>query len=124
MVKNPKLGSGDVIIMLDDQEYTLKPTLRASQAISRRFGGLVKAVEQIQSFDTDAIVTVVAAALSINNPRELQDMAEKIFNEGVNSVAPKVIEYLGVLTNGGRPLDMGGEESVGETVKIPQESPS
>lgn len=89
---------GQVELQLDDV-VTLKPTLRAFQKISNRFGGLRNAIQAMSTMDIDSVAFIVAAATGSNGTKEMDSLKEQIFNAGVVKVMPKVTEYLVLLMN-------------------------
>lgn len=100
------LGAGDIQIELDGETVTLRPTLRAAQAISRMSGGFVATVEALTKFDLDMLTAVIALGLG----KEPKDIAEGVWRTGVSNLAPKAITFVTIIANGGRPAD-GGEGS-------------
>jgi hypothetical protein len=100
------LGAGNVLITLDGEEATLRPTLKAAQTLSRRADGLIGAIERVSRFDLDVITAVVALGLD----RPEKDIAEAVWSTGASSLAPTAIKFLGILANGGRPADGSGGE--------------
>jgi hypothetical protein len=108
MASKAKLGAGNVDITLDGKTETLRPTLRAAQALSRRSGGFSELVNEVAKFDLDAVTAVIAMGLD----RKSQDIAEAVWRSGVAEMAGPVIEFIGILANGGRRPDQsaGGEE--------------
>lgn len=101
-----KLGAGNVEIELDGESVVLRPTLKAAQTISRQAGGIMGAVQSISRFDVDVLTTVIALGLG----RDVKDTAEPVWRTGVSTLAPKAIQFLTVLANGGRPPEEGGGE--------------
>lgn len=108
-----EMGAGDVAITIDGKEYTLKPTLKAAQELSRN-NGIGGMVQRCASLELDAIVQVIAAGLG----RTSRDLSEKVYSTGVRNVAPAVITFLTNLSNGGRPIT---EEELKELEKSPLE---
>jgi hypothetical protein len=99
------LGAGNVEITLDGETAVLKPTLLAAQTISRQAGGIIAAVEAAAKFDVDAVTGVIALGLG----RKPTEVAEAVWSTGIADLAPKAIEFLTILANGGRRAN-GGEE--------------
>jgi hypothetical protein len=104
------LGAGNVDFELDGKQVTLKPTLRAAQAISRQAGGIGGALDAVSRMDVDVITSLVALGLG----KEPKDVAEKVWRTGYPKVSPHVIKFLSIIANGGRAPAEGGEESEGE----------
>lgn len=103
------LGAGNVEVKLDGQTVTLRPSLAAAQAISRREGGIMATVQAIARFDFDALSYVIAHGLG----QSQAETAEKVWTTGISALAPKAIEFCTILANGGRPVGKtaGGEEA-------------
>lgn len=97
------IGAGDVIIILDGEPATLKPSLRAAQTISRQAGGIVGCMQTVAKFDLDAVTLVVAQGLGKVKADEMSEVAEQVYSTGLTDLVPKVTEYLTNLANGGRP---------------------
>lgn len=107
MAAKAKLGAGNVEITLDGETAILRPTLKAAQTLSRRSGGFMELVQEVTKFDLDAITAVVALGLD----RQQKDIAEAVWRTGVAEISGPVVEYIGILANGGRRIDesAGGE---------------
>lgn len=102
------LGAGNVAITLDGEDVVLRPTLKAAQTISRQTGGIIGAIEAVSRFDFDVLASVIALGLD----RPVKDVVDDVWRTGVSELAPRAIKFLGILANGGRPVDkeQGGEE--------------
>lgn len=113
----PSLGRGDVTVVIDGVEYILKPTLAATQALSRKYGGLHLLVDRIAKLDFEAIVDTVLAGLNRNaNPKQRQELAEAIFRTGLTDDTGQVsllcARYVIILMRGGRPLSQEEESGL------------
>ena len=116
---SPKVGAGNITISLggDDEskhEYVLVPTLAAAQGISRTSGGIRGAIDKVIAFDLDTITNVVRLGLGPRVVKEIgQDFNELVWRAGMTDtggeLVARCIEYLSVLSNGGRPLPKAGE---------------
>lgn len=98
------LGAGNVEIELDGESVTLRPSLKAAQGISRLHGGIVNAVDSLTRFDLDTLTAVIALGLG----KEPKEIAEEVWRTGASVLAPKAIEFVTIVANGGRPVS-GGE---------------
>jgi len=117
MTKNKaQLGAGNVEIELDGETVTLKPSLRAAQAISRQSGGISAAVAAVGRFDFDAIVSVVTLGLGASDA-EAKAIPEKIFVTGLTDLVGPVTKFLTIIANGGRPIDQNGGEEAADPLK-------
>ena len=105
------LGAGNVDLDLGGETVTLRPTLRAAQAISKQNGGIMAAVQAIARFDLEVMTAVISLGLNITTPREINDLAEKVWSTGMADLVEPVTRYLTILANGGRPVESGGEGS-------------
>jgi hypothetical protein len=112
---NTHIGAGNVTITLNGEEVTLRPTLRAAQAISRSNGGIMEAVNRVGRFDMEAITAVVAHGLGISKPAEVSELGEKVYATGLVDLIEPVTRFLTILANGGRP--------VSQTSGIEEENP-
>lgn len=101
---NASIGAGNVDIVLDGETVTLRPTLRAAQTISKQSGGIIAAVQAVGRFDLEVITSVVALGLNKTTPRDVQDLAEKVYATGISDLVEPVTTYLANLANGGRPV--------------------
>lgn len=104
------LGAGDVEIELDGERVKLRPSLKASQIISRESGGVVGAIERAARFDHDTIVSCVALGLG----KTVKEIEEAAWQTGLATLAPPVMEFLSMIANGGRPRSGGSESPKGE----------
>lgn len=98
-----RIEMGEVEIELSGQKKVLRPTTRAALAISRRFDGFTNAAQHLAAFDMDALVFVIEAGLGLKE-QEAKDLASEVFITGVAALATPAIRYVGMLSNGGRPM--------------------
>lgn len=107
MSKKPTLGAGNVEIELAGETVVLRPTLKAAQSASRQFGGIMGAIDRLVRCELDVLTGVIALGLD----KPAKEVADAVWRTGATDLAPKAIEYLSILANGGRPPnDDGGEE--------------
>ena len=104
----PKLGSGNVPVVIDGEAMVLVPTYAAMVAISAR-GGLRGAMERILQLDAETIIDVLVAGLGYGpGRRPPKDLAEQIWRTGFTlpsgALADAAFNYVSILANGGRPL--------------------
>lgn len=113
MAEKVRVGMGSVTITLgsgdEEKEYTLVPTLAAAQGTSRIAGGLRGAIDSIVKLDLDVITRVVQLGLGPKVVKTLgTELSELVWQSGMTDsggeLASKCIEYLTMLSNGGRPL--------------------
>lgn len=104
----PKLGSGNVSVVIDGEALTLVPTYAAMVAISAR-GGLRGVMERILQLEAETITDVLIAGLGYGpGRRPPKDLAERIWKTGFTlpsgALADAAFNYVSILANGGRPL--------------------
>jgi hypothetical protein len=105
----PEPGAGDVPITLGDDELALVPTLEACRQISKMAGdSLTVAISRINRLDFEFVVEVVALGLNATSPQLKKEVAEKIYQQGLISVAADCILYVRTIMNGGRRPDVEG----------------
>lgn len=113
----PNVGSGDISITLDGEEYVLRPTANAALVISRQSGGLRGAIDSVLRLDMDVIVRVIQAGLGQQVSNKMKDLDVKVFKSGLTDqqggLVSKCVEFLHILANGGRPLDTEGDGDKG-----------
>jgi hypothetical protein len=113
-----RLGTGNVLLTLAGKEYTMVPTLAAAQGVSRLSGGIRGGIDAVIRLDIDTIVRVVQLGLGPTVVREIgPSLPELIFQEGLTDsggeVVSKCVEYMTLLSNGGRPLTPIPDEGAG-----------
>jgi len=104
-----RVGLGNVMITLDAREYTLVPTLAAAQGVSRISGGIRGAIDAIIKLDIDVVTRIVQLGLGPKVTKEIgPGLPDLIWQSGLTDsggeLAAKCIEYLTMLSNGGRPI--------------------
>lgn len=103
-------------VRVGDEEILLAPTPRAILAISRRFGGLLNAVQQVRAMDYDAIGFVVNEAGGVRK-KDQDKVLEQIAIGGVAPVLEPVVKFLIYVMNGCKaptPDDEDEESSASE----------
>lgn len=101
MTDSNRLTSGEVDIILAGETVTLRPTLGAALAVSRRFGGFRPAFERAFANDLEAVAEVVAAGTG----QKLDDVLMKRVWRDLDAILPGVFDFLAILRNGGRRPD-------------------
>lgn len=81
---------------------TLQPTARALMEISKRFGSITNALQQVIAMNSEAIVTIVRIGGRIGDQRA-KVLAEEVFAFGLADILAPVSRYITILLNGGRP---------------------
>lgn len=100
MTDKPKIGDGDVPITIAGKAYKLVPTYEAAMNLCKTGDGLAALITQCAALDGNAIKRVVAAGLG----KEADDLGQLLWAEGWRVVSGPAIEFLVILSNGGRPV--------------------
>lgn len=105
----------DIEIELGGETFALRCTLGAFKDVNGHFGGFVKAFQKLAEVDIDAIAFMMAAGVGKQrNTKERERIVEKLFEGGLDDVLPKVTEYLGLLSAGGKKRQEAQSEVEGE----------
>jgi hypothetical protein len=103
-------GSGNIPITLDGKEVELVPSLKACIEISNIAGGLNSAAQRCMALDFQTVCQIIIAGLGLN-PVQAKKVGEAVYKAGVIELAQSCIDFINVVSNGGRPLpEPGGEE--------------
>jgi hypothetical protein len=120
-VTKARVGVGNVTIQIGGHDYELVPTYHAASNISRLSGGLRGAIQGVSNLDFDVIGRVVQFGLGPKTVKDLggaNKLNELIYGEGLTDgsgeFAGKCVEFLTVLSNGGKPLTSRAEDEPGE----------
>ncbi|TPM39378.1 hypothetical protein FJ951_27105 [Mesorhizobium sp. B2-2-3] len=106
-MSKPQLGAGDVDIVLEGETFTLRPTLKAAQAISRQAGGIMGALRGLANLDLDVATSIVADGLG-KKPSEVE---ETVWRTGIANLNADLTRFVMIVANGGRPpTDKDGGE--------------
>jgi len=89
----------DVSITLNGRAETLRCTLRAAKLVNAA-GGFAEALRRLAGFDLDAYVAIVAAGLG----KKPSDVEDAVYEAGLPNLTEALSEYVGLLSNGGRPF--------------------
>jgi hypothetical protein len=95
---------GTVTVKLGDEEFTLKPTLRAVRAIESRFGGLRGASQTVNALSIDGCAIILVAGAELEG-KAAEAIPEKVWQAGVLDVSVQLNTYLKALYN-----PRGGDE--------------
>jgi hypothetical protein len=118
---SPKLGQGDVEIVIDGDIYVLKPTIQVAQQLSRRYGSLNDVIQKIGNLDFNAVVDVICLGLGsrYSTARQQNDISEKVFKTGLTDdtggIAERCIAFVLSVMRGGKPAS---------TVAVEPEAPT
>ena len=101
-----RLNSGEVSVSLNNEELVLKPTVRAATSISRQFDGFVTARARLVSENFDAVVFILRLGLNLDD-KAARDLPDRVYKNGITAeLLIPLINYVAILGNGGRPLDL------------------
>lgn len=98
-----KHAAGVVDLMVDGTTYTLRPSLRAAQALSRAYGGFAPLLDRLRQMDLDAYSAVIVQGAGLER-REARDVPEAIYSAGMADIMVPCVEFVAILANGGKPL--------------------
>lgn len=95
-----KTDHGTVDVQVGTEQYTLAFTLKAVKRIEKFFGGILPAMHEVQKFSLSAVTQVIISGAGLAlKPSAVEELEEEIYNAGIISVTPPLIEYLGALLN-------------------------
>ncbi len=89
---------GTVDIKLDDETYTLQPTLGAVRAIEAHFGGLRGASQAINALSIVGCAVIIAGGAGLKG-KAAEAIAEQVWQAGVLEVSVQLNAYLVALYN-------------------------
>jgi len=89
---------GTVTVKLGEEQFTLKPTLKAVRAIESRFGGLRGASEALRAVGVDALAIIISAGADLDG-KASEELPEKVWQQGAAGLTPEVTGYLYALYN-------------------------
>jgi hypothetical protein len=102
---------GDVEITLNGEAHTLRCTLRAAKTVNAYFGDYPTAFRKIGELGQDAFFVVIAAGLN----KKVNEVEEAVYSTGLPPLVDPLLEYIGLLANGGKPVQEEGTAPVGES---------
>lgn len=90
-----KTNHGTTFVVVGDDKYELRLTLKAVKGIEARFGGLAPALLEVQKLSLGAVASVIAIGAGLSTkPKDIEALEEQVFDAGLGNVAPEVIPYL------------------------------
>jgi hypothetical protein len=132
----PHLGAGDVPIVIDGDEYVLRPSLRAAQQISRKEGGIVGAINRVLQMDIDTVTQIVIVGIGLTEiGAKKLNLHERLWQAGMTDDSGRIcdlcVKYLRILANGGRlpkdqqdgDVDAGGDGEASQDTADPRPAP-
>jgi len=108
----PALDEGEVAITLGDTVRILTPSVGAARGVNSQFGNFVKAQSELFSMNFDAYVHVVRIGLNLkaDDKDAIRRIERQVYEAGVQNLVKPLVEYVGILANGGRPQPKRDEE--------------
>lgn len=100
----------DVEITLDGETHLLRPSLKATTAISRAHGGLVGAVQGCLNGELDVYQSVIKAGIVTAKNISTDDLREMVWRAGMNKLSMPVGKFIRTLQNGGKDPDAEDDE--------------
>ncbi len=95
-----KTDHGTVDVEVGTELYTLTFNLKAVKRIEKMFGGILPAMHEVQKCSLQAVTQVIVAGAGLAlKPSAMEELEEEIYRQGIISVTPPLIEYLGALLN-------------------------
>lgn len=99
-----KLNKGEVAIVLDGTDYTLKPSLSAFSALGSRFESYGELLTKIAAGNVPAIVLVLRHGLGFNDA-QTKRLPDMVFRTGIAAVSEALTDYVFRLFNSGKGVD-------------------
>lgn len=95
-----------VEIMLAGKPVLMKPSRKALAEFSKRYNGIVGTVSLLNNFNFEVLAVVVAIGIG-KPPRgtQFEELKDQIYEAGLHEVMPKAIEFVGLVSTGGKPAD-------------------
>ena len=118
---NAKTKPVEVRLDLGEEVYFLVPTLSAIKKINRQFGNLQNCFTKLRGMDFVSMVYIAQVGSDARGDYG-KELENQIYRAGLAEAIGPLIEYVGILINGGRPLedapidrddDEGGPEGKG-----------
>ena len=102
-----RLNAGVKEVEIGGEEYTLKVTIFAIEAIERRFGNFQKAAQECMALSFTGPLFIIAKAAGLDKS-QTEKLKEHALQEGVESIATIAAQYLGMI------VDPSSQEAEGE----------
>ena len=95
-----KTDHGTVELEIGAETFVLAFNLKAVKKIERALGGILPAMQEVQRFNLSAIMQVIIAGAGLAlKPSAQEELEEEIYQAGIISVTPTLIDYLSALLN-------------------------
>lgn len=102
-----RLKAGIKEVEIGGEEYTLKVTIFAIEAIERRFGNFSTAAQKCMSLGWADAIFIIAKAAGLDKS-QTEKLKEHALHEGLESIATMAAQYLGMI------VDPSSQEAEGE----------
>lgn len=98
------LSEGEVQITLNGESLVLRPTLAAFQNLSRMHDGLAGVRDGLAKQNLDTVCNVLRHGLGLDD-KGAKHLPAKVYKNGVSAdlIIP-LINFIGILGNGGKPI--------------------
>lgn len=95
-----KTNHGQTLVTVGNEEFNLSFTLKAVKGIEARFGGLAPALQELQKLQVSAAASIIAIGSGKEYKRkDLEELEEAIFDEGIGEVTPQLVPYILAMLN-------------------------
>lgn len=110
MAKKPSLTDGSVELTLCDEPFVLTASLEATLKLSQGAGGLSRLVQAVRDLDFQACASIVAIGAGLD-AKAAKRVPELLYRHGLVAAQPQLMEFVLILTNGGKPfVDLDDDE--------------
>ena len=116
MASKPSPNAGDVPIVLDGEDFVLKPSLDCASTLSRQGGGFAGMSSRLATIDLDATVMVITQGLGLKG-QDAKEVPGKVYRTGVGELAGPCIRFVNNLANGGRPPNEEEGDDTGNSAR-------
>lgn len=107
-----RITSGEIQVILNEEDLILVPSIKAFNMINRQFDGLANARAALVRENSDAVVFVLRLGLNLSD-RDARDLPDRVYKNGITAeLLIPLIKYVAILGNGGRPLPDEPEDNV------------
>ena len=103
------LRDGVVEIQLNGKTVELKATPDAAIRLSRLYQGISPIMGKLQALDVDAFANVIRYGANLQKKEELDALSDDVWNTGLTNLLVDLLEYIGILANGGKRFSDDGE---------------
>jgi len=106
-----KLDHSHVVLETTNETYKLAYNAKSVKAVNRRFGNIREALNQVASFNYDAILFVVATGANVEGKKAERELEDEVIETGLTEVLGPVQKYCTLLLTGRHPdLDDPGDD--------------